>query len=80
MNQYDLWQSINNELNSLKAVHGVYVVYGWKDSPEDDVSSAFEKCVAKYFTVYKKGVKIRDYTIFKCYNFKGMKLRPAKRY
>ena len=78
MNQYDLWQSINSELNGK--IHGIYVVYGQKDSPEPQVSSAFERCVPEYFTVYKKRVKIRDYTIFRCYNFKGMQLKVPETY
>lgn len=53
MNQYDLWQSINSELNG-KTVHGIYVVYGQKDMPELYVSSAFESCNSEHFTVYKK--------------------------
>lgn len=80
MNQYDLWQSINNELNDLSVVHGIYVVYGTKNEPEPEVSSAFDGCTSENFTVFKKGVKIRDYTIFKCYNFKGMNLRKPENY
>lgn len=79
MNQYDLWQSINSELNG-KTVHGIYVVYGQKDMPELYVSSAFESCNSEHFTVYKKRVKIRDYTIFRCYNFKGMQLKLPESY
>ncbi|GAB5045939.1 glycosyltransferase family 39 protein [Thermodesulfovibrio sp. TK110] len=78
MNQYDLWQSINSELNGT--VHGVYVVYGVRSTPELDVSSAFERCDSEHFTVYKKRVKIRDYTIFRCYNFKGMKINLPETY
>lgn len=80
MNQYDLWQSINNELYDLSVVHGIYVVYGTKNEPEPEVSSAFDRCSSENFTVFKKGVKIRDYTIFKCYIFKGMKLRKPENY
>jgi len=79
MNQYDLWRSINSELNG-KAIHGIYVVYGKKDIPEPDVFSAFESCDSEHFTVFKKRVKIRDYTIFKCYNFKGMQLKLPETY
>jgi len=79
MNQYDLWESINNELKN-KPVHGIYVVYGIKEHPQIEVSSAFEKCIPESFTVYKKRVKIRDYTIFRCYNFKGMILPEPESY
>jgi len=79
MNQYDLWRSINTELNG-KAKQGIYVVYGKKDIPEPDVFSAFENCYSEHFTVFKKRVKIRDYTLFKCYNFKGMQLKLPEVY
>ncbi|WP_353684261.1 glycosyltransferase family 39 protein [Thermodesulfovibrio sp. 3907-1M] len=78
MNQYDLWQSKTLEINGT--VHGVYVVYGMRNTPEPDVSSAFEHCDSEHFTVYKKRVKIRDYTIFRCYNFKGMEINLPESY
>jgi len=129
MNQYDLWESINDELKkeeilqqfvpqnykkvvpqddikrqqkdkkrvnqtdktlpgnteegvkmTEKPVHGIYVVYGIKENPQIEVLNAFEKCIPESFTVYKKEVKIRYYTIFKCYNFKGMKLPKPENY
>jgi len=133
MNQYDLWESINDELNKEgilryaqndrnikqndrnielndksinqndkkilkktdrtlfgiteeevkmtdKPVHGLYVVYGIRESPQSEVLDAFEKCILESFTVYNKEVKIRDYTIFKCYNFKGMNLPKPDSY
>ncbi|ODA43480.1 hypothetical protein THER_1792 [Thermodesulfovibrio sp. N1] len=121
MNQYDLWESINDELKNEeilrhfvpqndikreqndkkrvnqndktllgsteervkmtdKPVHGIYVVYGIKENPQIEVLNAFEKCIPESFTVYIKEVKIRDYTIFKCYNFKGMKLPRPESY
>lgn len=80
MNQYDLWQSINSELKAGRQTHGIYVVYGIKNEPEPEVSSAFEDCVPQFFTVKRKDVKIRDYTIFKCYNFKGMTLKKPETY
>ncbi|MCX8033922.1 MAG: glycosyltransferase family 39 protein [Thermodesulfovibrio sp.] len=80
MNQYDLWSSINNELKAERKTHGIYVVYGTKNEPEFEVSSAFERCVPEKFTAFRKDVKIRDYTIFKCYNFKGMFLRKPEIY
>jgi len=79
MNQYDLWQSINTETKKHN-VHGIYVVYGKSNLPEKQVISAFEKCVSEIFTAYRKGNKIRDYTIFTCYNFKGMDLPEPQHY
>ncbi|MCS7203797.1 MAG: glycosyltransferase family 39 protein [Thermodesulfovibrio sp.] len=80
MNQYDLWQSINSELKTETKTHGIYVVYGIKNEPAAEVSSAFERCTSETFTAKQKGVKIREYTIFKCYNFKGMILRKPEKY
>lgn len=81
MNQYDLWESINSEVQPYTKVNGVYVVFDIKREIEYEVSSAFEKCEPEFFTAYnKKGVKIRDYTIFKCYNFRGMFLRMPENY
>jgi len=87
MNQYDLWESINSELEysattnlNRKTINGIYIVYGKKNSPKPQVSAAFEKCEPEYFTAYKKNVKIKDYTIFKCYNFRGMILSKPESY
>ncbi|WP_440871068.1 glycosyltransferase family 39 protein [Thermodesulfovibrio yellowstonii] len=80
MNQYDLWNSINGELEGSKKVHGIYVVYGIKKEPEPEVLSAFARCEHENFTVFRKNVKIRDYTIFKCFDFKGMNLKRPESY
>lgn len=80
MNQYDLWQPINSQLKPEIKTHGIYVIYGIKESPDMEVVSAFEKCIPENFTAYKKGVKIRDYTIFKCYNFKGINVKKPENY
>lgn len=80
MNQYDLWQSINNELSPDIKINGIYVTYGIKSNLELEVVSAFDRCVPENFTVFKKGIKIRDYTIFKCYNFNGIHLKKPEIY
>lgn len=80
MNQYDLWEPINSELLENQKIHGIYVVYGLKDRPEAEVESGFDRCVAEKFTVIRKNVKIRDYTIFRCYNFKGLNLKKPENY
>lgn len=81
MNQYDLWSSINDELKSTeKPIHGIYVVYGIKQTPQREVLEAFQICEPQLFTVTRKNVKIRDYTIFKCYNFKGIALPQPESY
>lgn len=80
MNQYDLWDSINNELKEGVKINGIYVVYGKRGNPEPEVSNAFERCNYEIFTAKYKSVNIRDYTIFKCYNFKGMNLKKPESY
>lgn len=80
MNQYDLWESINSELKGNSTVNGIFVVYGRIESPQDEVANAFDSCEASHFTSQRKGVKIRDYTIFKCFNFKGFELKKPERY
>ncbi len=80
MNQYDLWDSINNALKQETKTHGIYVIYGNKNEPDSEVLSAFERCDSEIFTATRKSVKIRDYTIFKCYNFKGMNLKKPQSY
>jgi undecaprenyl-diphosphatase len=71
MNQYDLWQGFNNLLN----FNAVFVTIDDVQMPET-IGSAFDGCEKRLFTVFSKDKKLRDYSIFTCYNFKGM---PQKR-
>ncbi len=80
MNQYDLWESINSEILLNHKINGIFVIFGIKNEPPHEVSSAFDSCIAEPFTVFRKRVKIRDYTLFKCYNFKGMNLKKPETY
>ncbi len=80
MNQYDLWSSMNDELKIRTKVNGVFVTYGSKNEPPEEVKMAFAHCVRESFTAQVKGVKIRDYTIFKCLDFKGIKERKPESY
>ena len=51
----------------------IFVRTGDKVVP-DIVAEAFEKVEKKVITAYtKKHVKIRDYTLFLCYDFKGLR-------
>lgn len=69
MNQYDLWPGFNN----LVHYNAIFVRVGDAEVPEK-VSAAFRKVEKKVFTTYtKKHSKIRDYTIFLCYDFSGLK-------
>jgi undecaprenyl-diphosphatase len=69
MNQYDLWPGFHNLLH----YHAIFVRTGDSSVPEE-VAAAFDKVEKKVFTVYtKKHMKIRDYSIFMCYDFRGLK-------
>ena len=69
MNQYDLWPGFNN------LVHDNAIFVRTDDSPVPErVSAAFCKVEKKVFTAYtKKHTKIREYSIFLCYDFRGLK-------
>lgn len=69
MNQYDLWPGFNNLLHH----DAIFVRIGDTQVPEK-VAGAFEKIEKRLFTAYtKKKMKIRDYSLFICYDFKGIK-------
>ncbi len=80
MNQYDVWESINTELLSKEKINGIFVMYGIKNEAPEEVKKAVDKCDGESFSAQKKGVKIRDYTIFKCYNFKGINEKKPETY
>jgi len=69
MNQYDLWPGFND----LVHYDAIFVRVDDAEAPEK-VSAAFRKVEKKVFTTYtKKHSKIRDYSIFLCYDFSGLK-------
>jgi len=68
MNQYDLWPGFSELIHH----NAIFVTIDSILVPEK-VASAFEKVEKRLFTVYEKDKKIRDYSIFLCYDFKGMK-------
>ncbi len=68
MNQYDLWPSFGD----LVHYHAIFVKTGDVSAP-DAIVAAFEKVEKKVVTAYTKNhEKIRDYTIFLCYDFRGL--------
>jgi membrane-associated phospholipid phosphatase len=76
MNQYDLWPGFSHHLH----YDAIFVRSGNSRLPED-LASAFQKVEKKVFTAYtKRHLKIRDYTIFMCYDFKGMKERKQEKF
>jgi undecaprenyl-diphosphatase len=68
MNQYDLWPGFSDLLH----YDAIFVTIDNIIIPQR-VAVAFEKIEKRLFTVYKKDKKVRDYSIFLCYDFKGMR-------
>lgn len=68
MNQYDLWPGFDG----LTGQNAVYVK-GGDAAIEPALSKAFDGCVKEIFTIYRSNRADKDFSIFRCYNFKGMK-------
>jgi 4-amino-4-deoxy-L-arabinose transferase-like glycosyltransferase/membrane-associated phospholipid phosphatase len=69
MNQYDFWPGFN----SLLHYNAIFVRTGDSSIPEK-VAAAFSKVEKKVFTAYtKRHTKVRDYSIFLCHDFKGLR-------
>ena len=68
MNQYDIWPGFHN----LTHYDAIFVSTGDNVFPEI-LAPAFQKVEKRLFTAYtKKQIKITDYSIFLCYDFKGL--------
>jgi undecaprenyl-diphosphatase len=76
MNQYDLWPGFNN----LLKYDAIFVQIGDNTLPEK-VAAAFKKVEKRVFKAYtNKQIEIRDYSIFLCYDFKGLKEEKLENY
>jgi len=75
MNQYDLWPGFNSLLN----FNAVFVTIDDVRLPEA-VGAAFDRCDKQLFTVFSKEKKLREYSIFTCYGFKGMSQKGISSY
>lgn len=76
MNQYDIWPGFHN----LRHHDAIFVRIGDKRLPEE-VAASFDKVEKKVYTAYtKKHAEIRDYSIFMCYGFKGLKEAKPEAY
>lgn len=76
MNQYDLWPGFNNLLH----YDAIFVTTGDSEIP-GKVAAVFNKVEKRVFKAYtKKLIKIRDYSIFLCYDFKGLKEEKPENY
>jgi 4-amino-4-deoxy-L-arabinose transferase-like glycosyltransferase len=76
MNQYDFWSGFEN----LVHYDAIFVETGDNRIP-GKIKDAFGKVEKKVFTAYtKRRGKIRDYSIFLCYDFKGLKEEKPETY
>ncbi|MBS1127494.1 MAG: hypothetical protein H6Q93_1483 [Nitrospirae bacterium] len=73
MNQYDLWPGFED----LTGYNAVFVRRDQNELPEE-VGEAFERCEKQPVTIKTRQNKIMKFTIFKCYDFKGMKIKQTE--
>lgn len=72
MNQYDLWPGFED----FAGYNAVFVRTSGKLPAE--VGEAFERCEKEFIVIKTKQKKTMKFTIFKCYDFKSMKIRQAE--
>ncbi len=75
MNQYDIWGGLNN----LLGLDAIFVTIGDGNLPER-LKEAFNSHEKGKFTVMEGDRVLREYSIFKCYGFKGLELRKTESY
>jgi hypothetical protein len=76
MNQYDLWPGFNNLLH-----YDAILVKTGNGRVPLKIADSFQKVEKKTFTAYtKKHTEIREYSIFLCYDFRGLKEEKPESY
>jgi len=76
MNQYDFWPGVTTLLH----YDAIFVRIGDTQLPVK-VANAFQRVEKTVFTAYTgKHKKIRDYSLFLCHDFRGMKEERPRRY
>ncbi|MFQ5428329.1 MAG: ArnT family glycosyltransferase [Thermodesulfobacteriota bacterium] len=77
MNQYDLWPGFS----TLIGRDAVYVK-GGKAGLTARTRSSFNRCKKELFPIYYKGRLLKEFSIFRCYAFKGFSAQEgvAKKY
>jgi undecaprenyl-diphosphatase len=73
MNQYDLWPGFGG----FAGYNAVFVRTNHSKLPEE-LGGVFERCEKQPVTIKTKQKKIMKFTIFKCYDFKGMKIKQTE--
>ena len=75
MNQYDLWPGFNNLIH----YNAIFVTIGRIEIPSQFIE-AFERCDARVFEAKVREKVIREYSIFTCYDFRGIKEERIRSY
>jgi undecaprenyl-diphosphatase len=78
MNQYDIWGGIEGN-NRLLGLDAIFVRIGNENFPQE-LRDAFDSYTKERFIVWEGDKILREYTIFKCYGFKGLRQRKIKSY
>ncbi len=86
MNQYDLWPDMNDTTKRMEqrrksplpsGIDGIFVRADNTDIPHE-VAESFDRVEKRVLRVYDKKNLLREYSLFSCYNFKGLKeITPA---
>ncbi|MBI3354380.1 MAG: glycosyltransferase family 39 protein [Nitrospirae bacterium] len=75
LNQYDFWQGFDR----LAGWDAIYVKGYGDEANDSEIDNAFSSCEkVKAFIAYDDGYKQKVFSIFKCYNFKGMEMKRDK--
>ena len=75
MNQYDLWPGFNNLIH----FNAIFVTINDVQIP-GELAAAFDGCDKERFDVSTSGRNLRSYSIFTCYDFKGMQQKGMSSY
>jgi undecaprenyl-diphosphatase len=76
MNQYDIWDG----WDKLTGQNAIYVTDS-QDELSNIITTVFSNCeLAKQVPIYLYGEKIREFYIYKCYNFRGLNTIPITNY
>jgi undecaprenyl-diphosphatase len=76
MNQYDLWPGFHHLIHH----DAVFVRIGDRNMPHI-IASAFDKVEKRVFKAYtKRQAVLKEYSIFLCYDFKGLKEKKTETY
>lgn len=84
MNQYDLWPDMNVALEAIRKrdgpgrpIHGIFVRAGEVEMP-GDVARAFGSWKKRVVRAESRGQVIKVYTVFVCFDFKGLRTEEPR--